>query len=194
MAIESRYRQTLVVKRLDPVMAGAETLGGLDTTLVSDAAAGADAIELVDVGAALPSDLLRIGDVGETEIAAIAAIAGTTVTLAEPLGRSHDSGDQVRALDAGPATSDEYGQPVTEPVTVATIAGLIQPRPLRDREVALTSQAGPAIGSHVGYIDPLAGLTTACWIEHAGTRYDIVAIPDAAGLGHHLELVLQAVT
>ena len=87
---------------------------------------------------------------------------------------------------------DDYGQPVMAATTFATVRGLIQPRSAR--EVALASQAGAAIGSHVGYIRPLAGLTTADWIEHGGQRYDIVSVPDAAGLGHHLELGLVAVS
>ena len=87
---------------------------------------------------------------------------------------------------------DDYGQPVMAETTVATVPGLIQPRSAR--EVALVSQGGAAIGSHVGYMAPLAGLGTDCWIEHGGVRFDILAMPDAAGLGHHLELALQAVT
>jgi len=87
---------------------------------------------------------------------------------------------------------DDYGQPVMAETTVVTVRGLIQPRSAR--EVALASQAGAAIGSHVGYLRPLAGLTTHDWIEHGGQRYDIVSVPDAAGLGHHLELGLVAVS
>jgi head-tail adaptor len=87
---------------------------------------------------------------------------------------------------------DDYGQPVTSLVTVATVPGLVQPRSAR--EVALASQAGAVIGTHVGYLDPLAGLGTDCWIEYGGVRFDILSMPDAAGLGHHLELALQAVT
>ena len=87
---------------------------------------------------------------------------------------------------------DDYGQPVMGATTVATVRGLIQPRSAK--EIALTSQAGAVIGTHVGYMRPLAGLTTADWIEHDGVRFDILSMPDAAGLGHHLELALQAVT
>jgi len=93
---------------------------------------------------------------------------------------------------AATGTLDEYGQPVTAETTFATVKGLIQPRSAR--EVALVSQGGAVIGSHVGYTALLAGLTTADWIEHGGVRFDILSIPDAAGLGHHLELALQAVT
>lgn len=88
--------------------------------------------------------------------------------------------------------TDDYGQPVTEATTVATIAGLIQPR--RGREVEAASQAGAAIGSHVGYIRPLAGLTTRDWVEMDGARFDIVQVPDAGGVGHHYELGLERVT
>jgi hypothetical protein len=93
---------------------------------------------------------------------------------------------------ADPPTYDEYNQPVTTVVTVATVKGLIQPR--KAHEVALASQAGAVVGSHVGYMRPLAGLTTGDWIERGGIRYDVLAMPDAAGQGHHLELALQAVT
>lgn len=93
--------------------------------------------------------------------------------------------------NAASGTLDDYGQPVMAETTVATVKGLIQPR--RAYEVAQANQAGAAIGDHVGYMRPLAGLTTADWIERDGVRYDIHAIPDAAGLGHHLELDLQRV-
>jgi hypothetical protein len=89
-------------------------------------------------------------------------------------------------------TLDDYSQPVTAPATLATVKGLIQPRSAR--EVALASQAGAAIGEHVGYLAPLAGLTTACWIEKDGIRYDLVSIADAGGLGHHLEVGLRVVS
>lgn len=92
----------------------------------------------------------------------------------------------------GDPVLDDWGQSVTAAVTVATVPGLIQPRSAR--EVALASQAGAAIGTHVGYMRPLAGLSTADWIEHDGVRFDIVSVSDAAGLGHHLELGLVAVT
>ena len=86
---------------------------------------------------------------------------------------------------------DDYGQPVTAETTVATVAGLIQPR--RAREVALASQAGVVLGELAGYIRPLAGLTTHDWIVRDGIRYDILSIADAGGIGHHWELGLQRV-
>lgn len=93
--------------------------------------------------------------------------------------------------NAAGGTFDDYGQPVTTPTTVATVAGLIQPR--RAQEVALASQAGAVIGDHVAFMWPLSGLDTGCWIESGGVRYDILSMPDAAGQGHHLELELRAV-
>ena len=105
-----------------------------------------------------------------------------------------DELDEGLDLDEGvtlDGTPDEYGQPTSAEVTVATVKGLIQPR--RAREVALASQAGAAIGEHVAYLRPLSGLTTANWIEAGGVRYDIVSVGDAAGQGHHLELGLRRV-
>jgi len=89
------------------------------------------------------------------------------------------------------AAVDDYGQTIPREMTVATVRGLIQPRSAR--ELALTSQAGAVIGEHVGYLRPLAGLGTDCWIEMGGVRFDILSMPDAAGQGHHLELALKAV-
>lgn len=96
----------------------------------------------------------------------------------------------IRRMTAGGGV-DEYGQPVSAPGTFATVPGLIQPR--KATEVALLSQAGAVVSDHIGYIRPLAGLTTADWIELDGTRYDITMIADAGGQGHHLELGLKQV-
>jgi hypothetical protein len=92
--------------------------------------------------------------------------------------------------DDGQPVLDSYGHAVIGKTTVATVPGLLQPRSAR--EVALTSQGGAEIGDYVAYLDPLTGLTTDCWIELAAPadmagRYDLVTMPDAAGLGHHLE-------
>ena len=88
-------------------------------------------------------------------------------------------------------TLDDYGQPVSTETSFATVKGLIQPR--TTAEVALLSQGGAVASTHIGYLRLLAGLTTADWIESGGIRYDITGMPDAAGLGHHLELALRAV-
>lgn len=96
----------------------------------------------------------------------------------------------VKRMTATGAT-DDYGQPVTTEETVATVPGLVQPRSAR--EVALASQAGAVIGSHVLYIDPLAALGSDCWVEVAGERFDVVSVADAGGVGHHYEVSLRSV-
>lgn len=93
--------------------------------------------------------------------------------------------------NAATGTVDEYGQPVTVETTVATVAGRIEPKSAR--EVALLSQAGAVVSTHTGFLRPVAGLDTGCWIESGGVRYDITGMPDAAGAVHHLELALVAV-
>jgi hypothetical protein len=97
---------------------------------------------------------------------------------------------------AGPTDGDpildDYGQPTYAPAVLATVAGRIRPRSAR--EVALVSQGGAAISTHIADLWPVAGITTACWIEHDGQRYDITGINDAAGAGHHLTLDLVEVT
>jgi hypothetical protein len=196
MAIGSRYRHTLVVKTMAATLgSAAETAGGADTTLTADTAVGATVLHVASAVGIAAGNFLRAGDTGETEIRAVAVggVVGLVVTLTAPLQVAHDTGDQVREVDdAGTASVDDYGQPVTAETTIATVPGLVQPRAAR--EVALASQAGASIGEYVCYMDLLPGLTTACWIELAGKRYDIVSLPDAAGLGHHLEAGLRAVT
>lgn len=92
----------------------------------------------------------------------------------------------------GQPVRDEFSQATSAPSTVATVAGLLQPRTAR--EVAQANQAGAVIGEHVAYMDPLPTLDTDCWIELAGVRYDVVTIADAAGLGHHYEVGLRRVS
>ncbi len=87
--------------------------------------------------------------------------------------------------------SDAYGQALTVPVIVATVPGLIQPRSAR--EVASTVSGGASIGSHVAYLDPLPALSTDCWIEESGNRYDVVSIQNAGGVSHHYEVGLERI-
>lgn len=99
---------------------------------------------------------------------------------------------RVAAVDGqGHAVLDDYHQPTYGTTTVATVAGLVQPRTAR--EMAALSQAGASVSDHVGYMAPLASLGTDCWIEVAGIRFDVVSIADAAGLGHHYEVGLRRV-
>ena len=98
----------------------------------------------------------------------------------------------VAALDTlGDPILNDHGQPTYAPEVLATVDGRIEPKTAR--EVALLDQGGAVVSTHTAYIWPLTGLTTACWIESGGVRYDITGLPDAGGAGHHLELDLQAV-
>jgi hypothetical protein len=203
MSLDDMFNRTLTIKRLAAVLSSAaETVGGADTTLVADTAAGALTFNVDDGAGIMPAIFLRLGDAREREIAEVAAVLDvldeddvylyTTVTPVLPLMLPHDSADQVREVDgAGVATVDENGYEVTAPVTVATVAGRI--RPLTAAEVPLASQAGAVVSTHVGYIWPLSGLDTGCWVETGGVRYDMTGILDGGGQGHHLELQLRAV-
>jgi hypothetical protein len=196
MSFDSLLRHTLTIKRLAPVMTGgADKAGGASTTLTADVAAGSLAITIGSATDVTAGDWFRIGDAGEAEARQVASVASLVVTLTQALAFDHDSGDAVVELeDAGVQSLDEYGQPVFAPTSFATVRGRIQPRSAR--EVALASQGGAVIGSHVGYLRPLAGLSTGDWIEAAempGVRHDVLQIADAGGQGHHFELALQAV-
>lgn len=92
-------------------------------------------------------------------------------------------------------TLDDYGQP-TVTTSQRTVKAAVQPR--TEREQALMSNAGAAVSDHVIYMFP-TDLTTADAIVHdEGTcpvasdlptgRFEIVGVPNAAGLGHHLEV------
>ena len=196
MSIQSRYRHTLVVKRMVATTSGgAETAGGANTTLTADTAVGATSLPVASAVGIADGKWQRVGDLGEREIrqVAVGGVTGLNVTLTAPLTLAHDSGDQVREVDdAGSVTLDDYGQAVMAETTVATVAGLVQPR--RAREVELASQAGVVVADYVGYCDPLATLGTDCWIEVSAVRYDVLSISDAAGLNHHLELGLRRVS
>jgi hypothetical protein len=193
VSISSRYRHTLVVKRMAPATAtAAETVGGPDTTLTADTLAGAQAIEVADVAGVETSQWLRVG----TEIREVGTVIALVVVLSAPLELAHASGDQVRQVDDSGIAVDDYGQAIMAETTVATVPGLIQMRTARD--IAQANQAGAVIGEYRGWLDPLPGLTTDCWIELAGPtgmagRYDVVFIDNAAGLDHHFEVGCQKV-
>lgn len=113
---------------------------------------------------------------------------GSRLTHTVTIERFSSSGD--------PDDDTEYGQPVRTPSTLATIKAAIQPK--SDREIALTTQAGAALADYRIYVLP-TDLTTADAIVHDAQdcpmrpdlpdgRFQIVGVPDAAGLGHHLEV------
>lgn len=97
------------------------------------------------------------------------------------------------ALDA---EGDDRGHPGTTPSDVATYAGLIQPKTARERLSVAGSDVN--VGSHRIYLeaaaigsvdvdDRLRKDATAPDADLAG-EYRIVAIANAAGMGHHLEV------
>ena len=109
---------------------------------------------------------------------------------------------RVVTLDEGEVVLDDYGQPTTTETTLAsTVAAGIQPKSAR--ELAAISQAGVASSSHNIYMLP-RDITTADAIVHDASEcpvrtdlpdltFQVVAVPDAAGAGHHLEIDAQIV-
>jgi head-tail adaptor len=100
----------------------------------------------------------------------------------------------VRKADAH--NLDDYGQPITSDDVIETVKAAIQPR--RENEQGAVSQAGPAVADHVIFMFPTS-LRTADAIVHDQSvcpvirdlptaRYEISGVPNAAGLGHHLEV------
>lgn len=104
----------------------------------------------------------------------------------------------VRKADAG--TFDDYNLPITSDVVIETVKAAIQPRiiPRSQQEVPSFSQGGASFSDHVIFMFP-TDLTTADAILHDAatcpllrdlptSRFEIVGVPNAAGLGHHLEV------
>ena len=106
----------------------------------------------------------------------------------------------VRKSDAH--TLDDYGQPVTSDEVIETVKAAIQPR--RENEREAVSQAGAATADHVIFMFPTV-LRTADAIFHDQSvcpvvrdlptaRYEISGVPNAAGLGHHLEVQARLIS
>lgn len=98
-----------------------------------------------------------------------------------------------RAALATPAAVDEWNQPTyAADTTVATVDGQIQP--LSDREVATLVDAGAQIGDYKAFMFP-SDVRTGDRIRVASTTvdYEVRSVVDAAGIGHHLELLLRRV-
>lgn len=113
-----------------------------------------------------------------------ASLLGHSVTIIRP----SSTGD--------PDDDDEYGQPVRTESSTATVRAAIQPK--TEREIALSTQGGAASSDHKIFLLP-THLTTADAIVHDAqlcpmrpdlpdARFEIIGVPDAAGLGHHLEV------
>lgn len=102
---------------------------------------------------------------------------------------------------ADSATLDDYGQPVTSDAVLTSVRAAIQPRAAQEQPAV--NQAGPAVSDHVVYLFP-TDLTSADAIFHDDAvcpvpndlptgRYEIIGVPNAAGLGHHLEVAARLV-
>lgn len=88
-----------------------------------------------------------------------------------------------------PGAEDEWGNPALEWATLATVDGSVQPKSAT--EVALQSQGGAEITTHVIYLLP-TDITGADRVrleaDAEGPYYQLTGKPrDAAGRGHHLE-------
>lgn len=96
----------------------------------------------------------------------------------------------VAVLDGGERTYDTLGQPITEPELQATIK--CQVTPATAREIEAYHQAGAAVSTHRIFMRP-TDLRTADWLVIDGQRYDVNTINDAAGRGHHYEVLATLV-
>lgn len=88
---------------------------------------------------------------------------------------------------------DEYGQPSRTYATLATFRGRLEPKSAR--EVAATSGAGPIVSDHVLRTRPrdLRAGDRIRFEPDDGRRFEITAIRDPAGAGHHLTVDLTRI-
>lgn len=82
---------------------------------------------------------------------------------------------------------DEYGQPLSGEPEVVAFSGLLQPRSAR--EVALSSQGGATVATHVCFAPRSVAVSTAAHIRRVpddGIRFEVTAVRDLAfgGLAH----------
>ena len=96
---------------------------------------------------------------------------------------------------------DDYGQDEFSEAVLATVKAAIQPK--TEREMALSTQAGAGVSDHTLYLFP-TDLVGSDYILHdqgdcpmtwdlPHMRFEIDAIRNAAGKGHHLEVTARAV-
>lgn len=99
----------------------------------------------------------------------------------------------LRVSLASPAGVDEWNQPVyTSDAVVATVAAQIQP--LSMTEVVALSDAGAQVGDYRAFMLP-TDVRTSDRIRRVDTdeTFEVRSVIDAAGVGHHLELLLHRV-
>lgn len=112
---------------------------------------------------------------------------------------------EIRRRDpSAPASVDDWNQPAYDAdQTLATVPGTLQQ--LSDREVALLTDAGAQIGDYraflaARYVAP-DGTSAPTDVQTAdriidvasAAQYEVRSVIDAAGRGHHLELMLRRV-
>jgi hypothetical protein len=107
----------------------------------------------------------------------------------------------LRSISTG--TEDDEGHQTTTNAVGQEFSAAIQPRSAR--EVALSTQDGAVIGTHVIYVEPrvLTGGdviihdTVLCpkadAVDMPDGRFEIVGIRNATGRGHHLEIDAQSI-
>lgn len=105
--------------------------------------------------------------------------------------------------ELGDDVLDDYGQPTATTDTIATdVAAGIQP--LRMREIAALHEAGAVLSDTRIYMQGVSPRSSdAIYHDPAAcpqdpdlpeATYNVVAVPDAAGAGHHLEIDAKLVS
>jgi hypothetical protein len=88
---------------------------------------------------------------------------------------------------------DEYGHPEVGVPEQTAIRGLVQPKTVR--EIALTSQAGPEIGNHTIFLQPMEIPRGAWFVDAENRRYDVKGVRRFEfGRTPHLEVDAEHVT
>lgn len=99
----------------------------------------------------------------------------------------------LRSAPQDPAAVDDWNQPLHDAdAVVTTVAGQIQPLTLE--EVTALSDAGATAGDYRAFTPP-ADIRASDRIRRVDTdeTFEIRSVIDAAGVGHHLELLLRRV-
>jgi SPP1 family predicted phage head-tail adaptor len=89
---------------------------------------------------------------------------------------------------------DDYNMPAQTWATLETVRGLVMPKTAE--EVAQLSQGGPVASDHTIFLYPtdVQEADRIRFDPDDGRTYQIDAVRDAAGQGHHLELDAHVVT
>lgn len=93
--------------------------------------------------------------------------------------------------EGGEPELNEYGQPVTVPVTIGSVMGLVQPR--TGTELRSISEAGTVISDHVVYLPVGTDIAESDRIIHGARSYEVQLVRNAAGHDHHLEVDVQLI-